>query len=42
MGEWALEQACMQQELWRAAGLGSVPLSVNVSGQQFGDPNFLG
>ncbi len=34
IGEWVLQRACSQAAAWRAAGLGIVPVSVNVSRHQ--------
>ena len=34
IGEWVLQQACAQVAAWRDAGLGAVPMSVNVSRHQ--------
>ena len=36
-GEWVIQEAARQHERWREDGLGSIRISVNVSGQQFGD-----
>jgi predicted signal transduction protein with EAL and GGDEF domain len=35
IGQWVLNEACKQAVLWQKAGLGSVPVAVNVSGVQF-------
>ncbi len=35
LGEWALHAACRQLQEWAAAGLGRVPVAVNVSPRQF-------
>jgi diguanylate cyclase (GGDEF)-like protein len=35
LGTWVLTAACRQAEEWRRIGFGDVPVSVNVSGQQF-------
>ena len=37
IGEWALRQACAQLRAWQQAGLGVVPVSVNLSVHQFSD-----
>ncbi len=35
LGAWVIEQAAEQIAIWRAQGVGAVPLAVNVSSQQF-------
>ncbi|MGQ0710432.1 MAG: EAL domain-containing protein [Rhodoferax sp.] len=35
IGEWTLREACRQSQVWQAAGLPVVPLSVNLSAKQF-------
>ncbi|MBP9218988.1 MAG: EAL domain-containing protein [Sterolibacterium sp.] len=40
IGEWVIEEACRQNQSWRAAGMKHLPISVNVSGVQFGRANF--
>jgi diguanylate cyclase (GGDEF)-like protein len=35
LGEWVLRTACRQAQLWRAAGLDPLTVSVNVSARQF-------
>ncbi len=35
IGEWVLRTACRQAQLWRAAGLDPLTVSVNVSARQF-------
>ncbi|HTO55963.1 MAG TPA: EAL domain-containing protein [Myxococcota bacterium] len=35
IGEWVLRTACAQKKAWERAGLGSFPISVNVSRRQF-------
>ena len=37
LGEWVLQQACLQTRLWREAGLGDIPVAVNLSARQFAD-----
>ena len=36
IGEWVINEACRQLRAWRQAGLPSIPVSVNISGKQFG------
>ena len=38
IGVWILGEACRQQAAWRDAGLGTIPISVNVSAIQLRDP----
>ena len=38
LGDWVLRQACLQARAWQLAGLGSVPVSVNLSARQFNHP----
>ena len=35
IGEWVLREACAQKRAWEREGLGSFPISVNVSRRQF-------
>lgn len=35
IGEWVLRKACEQNKIWQDQGLGSLMVTVNVSGQQF-------
>ncbi|MGC3979750.1 MAG: GGDEF domain-containing phosphodiesterase [Steroidobacteraceae bacterium] len=35
LGRWVIERAVKQMAEWRAAGLGTIPVAVNVSPQQF-------
>jgi diguanylate cyclase (GGDEF)-like protein/PAS domain S-box-containing protein len=41
IGQWVLLEACRQARSWRDAGLGIVPVAVNVSAAEFGDKDFL-
>ncbi len=41
MGQWALREACLQNQRWRAAGLLSLVVAVNVSLRQFQRDDFL-
>ena len=34
LGEWILRAACCQNQSWEEAGLASIPIAINVSGQQ--------
>lgn len=38
IGTWILGEACRQHAAWRDAGLGAIPISVNVSAIQLRDP----
>jgi diguanylate cyclase (GGDEF)-like protein/PAS domain S-box-containing protein len=40
LGDWVLETACCQLQLWRTAGLPRMSVSVNVSSRQLRDPGF--
>jgi diguanylate cyclase (GGDEF)-like protein len=42
IGEWVLATACAQNQAWRAAGLKSVSIAVNLSPRQFNQPDFPG
>jgi diguanylate cyclase (GGDEF)-like protein/PAS domain S-box-containing protein len=35
LGQWVLEQACLQMRLWREAGLAPLRIAVNLSARQF-------
>jgi diguanylate cyclase (GGDEF)-like protein len=41
IGRWVLLEACRQAQRWRDAGIGIVPMSVNVSASEFGAKDFL-
>ena len=41
IGQWVLLEACKQARAWRDAGLGDVPIAVNVSAAEFGAKDFL-
>jgi len=41
IGNWVLEEACRQNELWRRAGHPAFRVAVNVSAVQFVQPNFV-
>jgi diguanylate cyclase (GGDEF)-like protein len=41
IGTWVIEEASRQSVAWIAAGLGRMPIAVNVSTLQFGQPDFI-
>lgn len=41
IGRWVLREACRQADAWRVAGLGIVPMAVNVSAVEFRSAGFL-
>ena len=41
IGRWALHEACRQARQWQDAGLGPIPIAVNVSALQFRTPGFF-
>jgi len=41
IGEWVLRTACAQNKAWQKAGLNSIRMTVNVSGVQFKQQNFV-
>ncbi len=41
IGRWVLLEACRQARLWNDAGLGVVPIAVNVSASEFADKDFI-
>jgi diguanylate cyclase (GGDEF)-like protein/PAS domain S-box-containing protein len=41
IGNWVLEEACRQLLAWRAAGLGTIRVAVNVSARQFEDGDLV-
>src|SRR6202045_640047 len=41
IGQWVLVEACKQARAWLDAGIGGVPVSVNVSAAKFGAKDFL-
>jgi diguanylate cyclase (GGDEF)-like protein len=41
IGQWVLLEACKQARVWSDAGLGVVPVAVNVSAAEFGAKDFL-
>ena len=42
IGAWVIAQACAQQAAWRKQGLGTVPVSINVSALQLRDGMLIG
>ncbi len=40
IGDWVLQAACRQWMTWRQAGLPALPVAVNISAQQFQQPDF--
>jgi diguanylate cyclase (GGDEF)-like protein/PAS domain S-box-containing protein len=41
IGRWVLLEACRQARAWNDAGLGAVPVAVNVSASEFADKDFI-
>ncbi len=41
IGRWVLLEACRQARAWNDAGLGVVPVAVNVSASEFADKDFI-
>jgi len=41
IGEWVLKTACSQNLLWQESGLPPMTVSVNISGKQFQQKNFM-
>lgn len=41
IGKWVLDEACRQCKVWQMASLPEMSVSVNVSGRQFKDPQFI-
>jgi diguanylate cyclase (GGDEF)-like protein/PAS domain S-box-containing protein len=41
IGAWVLRESCRQLQLWRAQGLGALPIAVNVSARQFKQADFV-
>lgn len=41
LGEWVLRETCKKMNEWRNAGLPPIKLSVNISGRQFEQRNFI-
>ena len=41
IGEWVLEQTCRQQKMWLKNGLNSLPITINISSEQFQQPSLV-
>jgi EAL domain-containing protein (putative c-di-GMP-specific phosphodiesterase class I) len=41
IGQWALAEACTQNKRWQQAGLGFMPVAVNLSAKQFTDEDLV-
>ena len=41
IGKWVIETACAQNVAWQRQGLPALPIAVNLSPRQFGDPALL-
>jgi diguanylate cyclase (GGDEF)-like protein len=41
MSDWILHTACMQSKVWHTSGFLDIPVSVNISSQQFQQKNFV-
>ncbi|MFT5961624.1 MAG: diguanylate cyclase (GGDEF)-like protein/PAS domain S-box-containing protein [Burkholderiaceae bacterium] len=41
IGAWTIREACRQHQLWRAEGLGQIPVSINLSALQLRDDGLL-
>lgn len=41
IGEWVINEACLQNKTWQNAGMSPVKISVNLSTQQFLTPNLV-
>lgn len=39
IGNWVLQEACLQAKAWQVDGLGSIPVAVNLSARQFNSPS---
>jgi diguanylate cyclase (GGDEF)-like protein/PAS domain S-box-containing protein len=42
IGEWVIDTACWQNKMWLQNGITPVPITVNISKQQFKQPNLVG
>jgi diguanylate cyclase (GGDEF)-like protein/PAS domain S-box-containing protein len=41
IGEWVLEKSCQQNKIWQQSGLNFSPITVNISSEQFQQPNLV-
>src|SRR5207247_2512981 len=41
IGLWVMQEACAQSVRWRAAGLGEIGISINLSAVQLADPDLV-
>ena len=41
IGEWVLHEACVRNRAWQVDGCPPISVSVNISGRQFKQPNFI-
>ncbi|HEY9907165.1 MAG TPA: EAL domain-containing protein, partial [Thermosynechococcaceae cyanobacterium] len=41
IGDWVLREACHQHQAWRSAGLPPIRIAINLSAQQFQQPNLV-
>ncbi|OWW21699.1 hypothetical protein AYR66_21615 [Noviherbaspirillum denitrificans] len=41
IGEWVLHESCRQQAAWQKAGVADLPVSINISGIQFVQKDFI-
>jgi diguanylate cyclase (GGDEF)-like protein/PAS domain S-box-containing protein len=41
IGQWVLREACRQVQIWLDAGLGAVPVAVNISAVEFRNSRFM-
>lgn len=41
LGEWVINEACRQQAMWKAVGLGDCRVDINLSGKQIADHRVL-
>lgn len=41
IGKWVMRKVCGQLVLWRKAGFPLIPISINISAQQFSQPDFI-